>query len=157
VWPAAGSVPSIEVHDAQQHQLINRITVDEPAAVRVSASRVRWTAGNHVLLTWGSGSNSANGVLYATDGSRLLEVAASAIAVSPSARYLALYPTMLADDPVIEVYDLSTGREVARKAASEDTAWAVQAVEWRERQLVARYRDPTGRVDELRIDLDAQP
>jgi hypothetical protein len=157
VWPALGGAPVIEIYDGQRSQLLHRIATDEAVAVRISASRARWTAGNHVLLTWGSGTNVANAVLYAADGSRLFDVAASATSISPSGRYLALFPTLLADEPVIEVYDLSTGSRVVRKAASEDTAWAVQVVEWQGRQLVARYRDSAGRVDVLRIELDAQP
>jgi len=157
VWPALGGAPVIEIYDGQRSQVLHRIAVDEAVAMRISASHARWTAGNHVLLSWGSGTNAANAVLYASDGSRLFDVVASALAVSPSVRYLALYPTLLADEPIIEVYDLSTGSMVVRKTASEDTAWAVQAVEWEGHQLVVRYRDPGGQLDTLRIDLEAQP
>jgi hypothetical protein len=156
-WPTAEKVPHIEVHDARQHQLVTRITVDEAVANRVSASRVRWTVGDNVLLTWGAGTNAASAILYDTRGGRLLEADASAMTVSPSMQYLALYPALLADDPVIEIYDLATGKQVARKAASEDTSWAVQAVEWQGQQLIVRCRDSAGQMQELRIPIDTSP
>jgi hypothetical protein len=156
-WPTADQVPHIEVHDARQNKLVTRITVDAAVANRVSASRARWTVGDNILLTWGAGTNAASAVLYDTRGGRLLEVDASAITVSPSMQYLALYPALLADDPVIEVYDLATGRQVARKAASEDTAWTVQTVEWQGQQLIAKCRDVAGQMQEVRIPLDASP
>jgi hypothetical protein len=118
---------------------------------------VRWTAGNHILLTWSAGSDAITGVLYGTDGKTLLEVSGAGMELSPSMRYLATYPTLFAAPPTIEVYDLSLGRQVAQRSASEGTFWVVDELGWKGTQLVARCRDLQEQVQEVRIDLDAPP
>lgn len=157
VWPAGGSPTRIDIYDALRRQRITRIVVDTAVAARSPSARVRWAAGDHVLLTWGAGTNAANGAVYNTNGVRLLDVAASAITVSPSVRFLATYPTLLADEPILVIYDLASGRQVARRVASENMAWAVEAIEWQAQELVARYRDSAGRMHDLHIALNASP
>lgn len=157
VLRADEGVPYIDVHDVDRNQRLTRIIVDDAVVVRAEATRVQWTAGGNILLTWGSGSNTANGVVYNTQGVRLLDLAGSGFSVSPMVRYLATYPTLFANNPVIRVYDLTTGRQVAQREASEDTAWVVEAIDWQGQQIVARYRDTMGQTHELRIALDATP
>lgn len=157
VWPVDARAAHMDVYDAQRHQRLTRIAADEAVAGRVWASNVRWTSGNNILLTWGSGSNAVSGVLYDTSGARLLEVDASALTVSPSGRYLATYPSLLAGDPAIEVYDLSTGRQVARNAPEGDIAREVQSIQWKGQRLEAHSRDSAGRTHQVLIELDSPP
>jgi hypothetical protein len=157
VVPEGDRVRHIDVHDASSQRRLTRITLDKATVVRSTSARVRWTAGNHILLTWTAGSDAASGIVYGTDGKTLLEVTGPAMEVSPSMRYLATFPTLFAAPPIIEVYDLSAGRKVARRAASDGTFWVVDELGWKGQQLVASCRDQKEQLQEVRIDLDAPP
>ena len=157
VWREEGGTAVLAVYDVQSLQQISRIVVNEAIVARVLAASVQWAFGNHILLTWSEGTNAESGYVYDLKGTELLNVSASAFTVSPSSRYLATYPTLLADAPVIEVYDLTSGRRVARKAASAEDGWVVQDIDWHGQQLQVRYRDTKGQVHEWSTSLDAQP
>ncbi len=157
VVPEGDQVRHIDVYDASNQRRLTRITVDKALVVRATSARVRWTAGNHILMTWSAGSDASSGIVYGTDGKVLLQVTGSAMELSPSMRYLATYPTLFAAPPVIEVYDLSAGARVARKVASEGTFWVVDDIGWKGQQLVASCRDQHEQLQEVRIDLGAQP
>jgi hypothetical protein len=157
VVPDGDRVRHIDVHDASNQRRLTRITLDKATVVRSTSARVRWTAGNNILLTWSAGSDVASGIVYGTDGKTLLQVTGSAMELSPSMRYLATFPTLFAAPPIIEVYDLSAGRKVARRAASDGTYWVVDDIGWKGQQLVASCRDQKEQIQEVRIDLDAQP
>jgi hypothetical protein len=137
---------------------VARVKVPDEAAQRATAAQARWAAGNHVWLGWGAGTGAASGILYDQYGAVRLEVAASAIDVSPSGLYLATFPTMLADDPTIEILDLTrNGALVASNADPTNAPRAVQTVEWTPDAFVARYRDHNGQTGELRIPLATAP
>jgi hypothetical protein len=155
--PEGERLRHIDVHDASSSRRLTRITLDKSTVVSSTNARVRWTAGNHVLLTWTAGSDAASGIVYGTDGKTLLQVTGPAMELSPSMRYLATFPTLFAAPPVIEVYDLSTGQKVARRAASDGTFWVVDDLGWKGQQLVLSCRDQKEQTQEIRIDLDAPP
>jgi hypothetical protein len=157
VVPEGDRVRHIDVYDASNQRRLTRITVDKARVVRTTSARVRWTEGNHILLTWTAGSDAASGIVYGTDGKTLLEVTGPAMELSPSMRYLATYPTLFAAPPIIEVYDLSAGRKVARRVASDGTYWVVDEIGWKGQQLVASCRDQKEQLQEVHIDLDARP
>jgi hypothetical protein len=157
VVPGGDRVRHIEVYDVASHRRLTRITIDKSIVVRSTRARVRWTVGNHILLTWSAGSDTATGIVYGTDGKTLLEVEGSGMVTSPSLRYLATYPTVFAEPPIIEVYDLSLARKVAERAASEGTFWVVENLAWKGQQFVALCRDLKEQTQEVRIELDALP
>jgi hypothetical protein len=157
VVPGGDRVRYIDIYDVASRRRLTRITTDKSVVVRASSSHVRWTAGNHILLSWSAGTNVFSAIVHGTDGKMLLQVDGSGMELSPSRRYLASYPTLFADVPTIEVYDLSLGRKVAERSASEGTFWVVDEIEWKGQQLVALCRDLKEQVQEVRIDLDARP
>lgn len=150
-------VRHIDVHEAASKRRLARITLDKSVVVPVTNARVRWTVGNHILLTWSAGSDATSATLYGTEGKTLLEVEGSGMVLSPSNRYLATYPTVFAETPVLRVYDLSTGRKVAERSASEGTFWVVDDIGWKDQQLVVLCRNLQERTEEVRIALDARP
>lgn len=157
VVPPGDRVRTIDLYDASNRRKMARITVDKSIVVRSSSARVRWTAGNNLLLTWSAGTNVASGIVYGLDGKPLFEVSGSGMSLSPSMRYVVTFPTLFADAPIIEVYDFSSGRKVAQKEANADTSWVLDDFLWQERQLVVRVRDSAQNRQEFRIDLDAPP
>jgi hypothetical protein len=150
-------VRHIEVYKAAGKQRLTRRTLTPSVVVPSTNARVEWTVGNHILLTWSAGSDSTSAKLYSTEGKTLLEVLGSGMVRSPSNRYLATFPTVFAELPVIKVYDLSAGRKVAERTANEGTRWVVDEIGWKGQQLVALCRDLKERTEEVRIELDARP
>ncbi|MFL5349700.1 MAG: hypothetical protein ACJ8AT_33300 [Hyalangium sp.] len=150
-------VRNIEVYEAASKRRLTRITPDKSVVVSSTNARVEWTVGNRILLTWSAGSDATSAKLYSTEGKTLLEVLGSGMVQSPSNRYLATFPTVFAERPIIKVYDLSAGRKVAERAASEGTFWVVDDIGWKGQQLVALCRDLKERTEEVRIELDALP
>ena len=157
VVPEGDRIRHIEVYDAPNRKRLARITLDQSTVVRSTNARVLWTAGDNILLTWSAGSDATSGIVYGTDGKTLLQVTGPAMELSPSVRYLATFPTLFAAPPIIEVYELSAGRKVARRVASEGTYWVVDELGWKGQQLVARCRDQKEQIEEVRIELDAPP
>lgn len=157
VTPGGDRVRHIDIHEGDSQRGPRRITLDKAVVVPASSARVRWTEGNHILLTWSAGSDDTSARLYTPEGKLLLEVSSAGWEVSPSARYLVTYPTLFAAPPRIEVYDLAHGRRLTERAASEGTFWVVDELRWTGQQLVASCRDSQDHVQEVRIELDAPP
>lgn len=157
VVPAGDRVRHIDIHDAATQRRLTHIALDKATVVRSTNARVRWTAGNNLLLTWSAGSDVTSGIVYGTDGKVLLQLTGAGMELSPSRRYLATFPTLFAAPPVIELYDLSAGRKVDRRVASEGTFWVVDEIGWQKGQLVARCRTQKEQLEEVRMALDARP
>lgn len=147
----------MDVYEVSTRRKHTRIAISQAAAARETSADVNWTVGDHILLTWSSGTNAANGVVYTTNGKTLLQLSVSGLATSPSMRYLVTFPTARADPSSITLYDLASGGQVAQKSAPADVSWTVKRIEWQGRQFVAHCLDTADTMHEVRIDLEAQP
>jgi hypothetical protein len=153
------SPPAFELYEVKPRLRLARVAVEQAAGVRPWNPSVQWTVEDHPLLRWSTGSASSTGLLYDTHGTLLLALSGTSFSISPSARYLVTYPTLLSQKPVVQVYDLATGKQAARGelGQGEESAWVIETLDWEGAQLLAIYRDPAHVKHALRLPLPATP
>jgi len=115
VWIRSGQKDTLDIFNTKTSTRTGHCEIGSGANLPLPSmsTRLQWTAGANILLTWSAGTSVVQANLYDRNGKTLFVATTDSYSISPSFAYLATFPSSSSPgSDYFHVYNLASGHEV---------------------------------------------